>query len=224
VRHDSEHTRPGREAPKRGARDLLAGITSGFIGALALATSLYNVYLQRQQVRAQVWPKLTIQDANEGERVGFSIANRGVGPADVKRTRVLVDGVPAKSWVNAIQTLRHEKEILAPLARDLDTTIGSGQEMVFIAYPVKDWMELQRERGRVTTEICYCSTLGECWQLTTPWNGRDVTTPVAECRPDPVPFIPYTAAQSEQLIANILAFVGDGGTRDAGVEQASSKP
>ena len=27
------------------------------------------------------------------------------------------------------------------------------------------WVKLNKDRGRVTVEICYCSTLGECWTL-----------------------------------------------------------
>ena len=42
----------GRRRPRaRLNRDLLAALTSGFVGALALFASLYNVYLQRQQIR-----------------------------------------------------------------------------------------------------------------------------------------------------------------------------
>src|ERR1700691_118048 len=99
-------------APKRSHRDLIAGLTSGFVGALALATSLYNVYLQREQVRAQVWPKITLQDAKgDGDDYGISIANRGVGPADIQRMGVFVDGTPMKSWVEAFKTLRHVQSI-----------------------------------------------------------------------------------------------------------------
>ena len=27
------------------------------------------------------------------------------------------------------------------------------------------WVEMNKDRGRVSVEICYCSTLGECWTL-----------------------------------------------------------
>jgi hypothetical protein len=38
--------------------DRIAALTSGFVAVLALVVSTYNVYLQRQQIRAQVWPRL----------------------------------------------------------------------------------------------------------------------------------------------------------------------
>ena len=53
-------------------RDLLAAVASGFVGALALATSTYNVYLQRQQVKASVWPHVTMDTASTDEGA-FSI-------------------------------------------------------------------------------------------------------------------------------------------------------
>jgi hypothetical protein len=27
------------------------------------------------------------------------------------------------------------------------------------------WVEINKDRARITVEICYCSTLGECWTL-----------------------------------------------------------
>jgi hypothetical protein len=27
------------------------------------------------------------------------------------------------------------------------------------------WVEMNKDRARITVEICYCSTLGECWTL-----------------------------------------------------------
>ncbi len=63
--------------------------------------------------------------------------------------------------------------------------------------------------------VCYCSTLGDCWELTNPWNGSpESTTPVPECRPDPVPFTTYTHDQSAQLIDRYLEYLAskeDGG-------------
>jgi hypothetical protein len=40
------------------------------------------------------------------------------------------------------------------------------------------WTALNKERGRVAVEICYCSTLGDCWILRSDPNSRSTTTEV----------------------------------------------
>lgn len=48
------------------------------IALLAVAVSAYTAYVQRQQVRAQVWPILEVNSGNEPE-LRLWIANKGVG-------------------------------------------------------------------------------------------------------------------------------------------------
>jgi hypothetical protein len=207
---------------KRSPRDLLAALTSGFVGALALASSLYNVYLQRQQLRAAVIPRLTIQGWQDEKSFGMSVANRGVGPADVKRMRVLVDGKPMESWVNAITTLLHVKSITAPQTKDIATMLSAGLEVPIFSYELEDYLVIMKERKRVSVELCYCSTLGDCWLLANPWDGTpDTTAPIAECPADPIPFTSYTREQSDQLIDSSLAALR--ARRDAGAERDGAK-
>jgi hypothetical protein len=87
--------------PRSRHRDLLAALVSGFVGFVALATSTYNVYLQRQQVRAQVWPYLVLGADWGHEGFTLGVTNRGVGPAAVKRVTVTVDGKLVEDWVDA---------------------------------------------------------------------------------------------------------------------------
>jgi hypothetical protein len=39
------------------------------------------------------------------------------------------------------------------------------------------WAKLDAGRGHVTVEICYCSTLGECWTLRGGGMIPSITTP-----------------------------------------------
>ena len=48
----------------------------------------YTAYMQRQQVRAAVWPMLEF-DASNGP-IKFTLANKGVGPAIIKHVVVKV--------------------------------------------------------------------------------------------------------------------------------------
>src|SRR5438046_1878347 len=65
-----------------------------FVGLCALCVSGYTAYVQRQQVRAAVWPILEFDSGNGPIR--FILANKGVGPAIIKHVIVRVDDHPVK--------------------------------------------------------------------------------------------------------------------------------
>ena len=43
------------------------------------------------------------------------------------------------------------------------------------------WMEIDNDRGRLSVEICYCSTLGECWTLRAGGLTAGTTTESRRC-------------------------------------------
>jgi len=43
------------------------------------------------------------------------------------------------------------------------------------------WVKMNKDRLRVTVEICYCSTLDECWTLRAGGSGRSTTTETRRC-------------------------------------------
>jgi hypothetical protein len=43
------------------------------------------------------------------------------------------------------------------------------------------WVTMNKERLRVTAEICYCSTLGECWTLRAGGTTPSTTTATRRC-------------------------------------------
>lgn len=191
------------EAGKHGARkwiggrhrDLLAALASGFVGALALGTSTYNVYLQRQQVRASVWPHVTMSSAfTDDGALSFVLRNRGVGPAQLKRFRVTVDGKPAEDWADMLKMLlRKDTLTYIPDTTELhEEVLTPGMELPLLKIPTfKDSQDIMQEAGsgRFSIEVCYCSTLDDCWAL-----GGEGTKEVRGCPEDPRPFV----AQSEK--------------------------
>ena len=58
-------------------------IVATFVGFLALCVSGYTAYMQRQQVRAAVWPILQFDSSNAPD-IHFTLANKGVGPALIR--------------------------------------------------------------------------------------------------------------------------------------------
>jgi hypothetical protein len=43
------------------------------------------------------------------------------------------------------------------------------------------WIEMDGNRARLNTEICYCSTLGECWTLHAGGSQPPITTRTRRC-------------------------------------------
>jgi hypothetical protein len=68
-----------------------------------LCVSAYTAYVQRQQVRAAVWPILEFDSGNGP--IHFTLANKGVGPAIIRHVIVMVDGQPVRNWKEALQKM-----------------------------------------------------------------------------------------------------------------------
>jgi hypothetical protein len=174
---------------KRGHRDLIAAITSGFVGALALGSSLYNVYLQRQQVSAAVWPSLewTMTPGDNG--LVFGVANRGTGPAVIKTFVVQVDGKKMRSWPEVFRALLHTGGTEPDDMSDLRRTVSAGGELTAVRITDRfSVLHTAKERRRLVFDVCYCSTLDDCWRLHVADARNQSTTVVSTCPPEAEPF------------------------------------
>ncbi len=203
------HSRRPVPFPLARHRDLLAAIASGFVGALALATSTYNVYLQRQQVRAQVWPHVLVRTDFSNALFTITLINRGVGPAEVGRVRVTVDGKRADDWFGAEKMIlrRPDFDVWSAGVEPVEGQVLSpGEELLTLKVGnARDAREMFANMDRLSTEVCYCSTLGECW-IYSEKSALDpsTTTSVASCPPDPVPFRAATHDTLKELQASVL--------------------
>lgn len=149
--------------------EAMAAIIASLIGFLALLVGGYTAYVQRytaniqaQQVRAQVWPYLISGDNDLSQ--SLVVNNKGVGPAIVQRVQLWIDGKPQSDWNHVVAemglpphqffqaTINHE--VLSP-----------GEELQIIRFPDKPlWQRFKATAlNRMTMDICFCSTLGECW-------------------------------------------------------------
>jgi hypothetical protein len=162
------------------------------VGVLALVVSAYTAHVQRQQVRAQVWPALEYWTSNSPE-ISLAVGNKGVGPALVKHVLVTVDGAPVQTWEQAL------KKLLGPGDWSYSqSTIGArvvspGETIPILTpqgpdgalHPAKEGLgaRMNAARFRVGVEICFCSTLEECWTLIKRPNEVMRTEPAKKCPP-----------------------------------------
>jgi len=170
-------------------------VIATFVGVCALCVSGYTAHVPRQQVRAAVWPILEFDSSNAPD-IHFTLANKGVGPAIIRHVIVRVDGQPVRNWKEALGRILGPGEHLGSESDMSGHVLAAGESMdVFTPRDAENnplnfdksnplWVKLNKDRGRVTVEICYCSTLGECWTLHASGLMPSTTT---ECRHCPSP-------------------------------------
>ena len=187
----SEQQPPMHDAtpPQRGRHrrwDALGIIVASAIGLLALLVSGYTAYIQRQQVRAQVWPYLTVAYQDQERRL--TLFNKGVGPGMVRSVRVTVDGKPQRDWRGALaalglQSIDYRHSTLS------ETVLSPGESLAVVVFP--DDAAYARFRAamdaRGAVDFCYCSTLDDCWAFEDRRSPvKPVVRAVAQC-PQPAP-------------------------------------
>ena len=170
-----------RERPRARNWDAVTALIAAMIGVLALLVSGYTAYIQRQQVRAEVWPNLLSGFYDPDRSIG--VHNKGVGPAIVRSVQVWVDGTPKRDW-SGVLTALGVPTTGTTISTISDTVISPGERVLAIG--MSDTEAYKRFRselvGRVNTEICYCSTLGECWlHSDRAPNRKPGLTPIDQC-------------------------------------------
>ena len=142
--------------------DALAAVIASLVGLLALAVAGYTAYIQRQQVRAQVWPYLII--GNDDLTQSLTVQNKGVGPAIVRSVQVWVDGKPQTDWIHVVAVLQMSPHQFnqTTVSRDV---LSAGEQLQAIHFPDKAlWKRFHDSAyGRIAMNVCFCSTLDECW-------------------------------------------------------------
>ena len=169
-------------APQRRDWDAFAAVIAALIGLLALCVSAYTAYLQRQQVRAQVWPYL--ESGISSSRRTVSLANKGVGPALIRSVHVRVDGKPQRNWKAVFQALGLDFSEHVPYSTINGIVISANDHVDQLTFPSSEYFNaFVNQAQRVELSVCYCSSLGECWTysdaaMTLP---IDAHKPVAQC-------------------------------------------
>ena len=143
--------------------DRITAIAAVLIGLAAVAVSVYTVQLQREQIRAEVWPRLVLYYAGmDGE---FRIANKGVGPAIIESVQLSVDGKPVRTWVEATSQLglTDPEQLYSTL---FGTVLSPGEHLAYLKPSSPEaFTQIRGQVGRMTLTVCYCSALEECWIL-----------------------------------------------------------
>lgn len=154
---------PPHARARRRNWDAVAAIVAALIGFLALLVSGYTAYIQRQQVRAQVWPFLVV--GNDDLTQSVVVYNKGVGPAIVRTAQIWIDGKPQPDWRHVLDALGISEPGHFVQSTLNPNVLTAGSELQMIRFPDKDvWQRFRAQAlHRMSLAACFCSTLDECW-------------------------------------------------------------
>ncbi len=183
---------PVETSDRRFRRDAIGVTIASLVGLLALLVSAYTAYIQRQQVRAQVWPFLTRAwvdptglDPKSSDETPHKLAifNKGVGPAIVRSVQVSIDGKPQRTWQGVFDALALSSEKFGFSSLN-GNVMSPGETLPVLVFSdqaaATRFRQSMSVRGRIN--ICYCSTLGECWMLADHQpHGEPEVQPINTC-------------------------------------------
>jgi len=153
------------------------------VGAIcAVAISLYQAALAREQQRASAWPYVAQSNGfMPGTPYVRRVENEGVGPARVRSYQVLVDGRAVPTWGAAMRALTDTIDASAVFSSiGRGSVLPPGATLTVLQIPpgaeaVAFWRAAQT---RLETVVCYCSIYDECWISDT---RTDEPAPVRAC-------------------------------------------
>ncbi len=173
---------PAADPQTRRRRDWngVSAVIAALIGLLALCVSGYTAWLQRQQVRAQVWPRLLLMSSDTQQEL--LVINKGVGPAVIRSLRVYVDGVAQNDWRMLGKTLGFSDDDYVQSTVN-EIIISGGERYVMAHFPGEAaWKRLRTELPRIRRRVCFCSTLDECWVVEQTIKAREEGySPIDRC-------------------------------------------
>lgn len=178
------------EPPRRRDWNALAAVIAALIGLLALTVSGYTAWLQRQQVRAEVWPYL--QTGISPNRQIMTLENKGVGPALIRSVKLYVDRKPQRTWPDAFDALGLHDLREQPQSTINGVVLAPGDVIQQMAFrDAGRFAQFYAQYPRIELEVCYCSALDECWLYDERAEDRGRRRmPVAQCpAPDADEFI-----------------------------------
>jgi hypothetical protein len=166
--------------------DAYAAVIASLVGLLALAVSGYTAYVQRVQLRAEVWPRLSLGNSNI--LLKLYLSNDGVGTARITATRVTVDGKPMKNWYGVVAAFGHDPDRAGVQFSSIAERVLPPERQIEFANPRPDepsrafFRDLVDGKRDFKIAICYCSILDDCWVARyggTPAPERDL--PEGQC-------------------------------------------
>jgi hypothetical protein len=165
---------------RRFSAEMITALSAVLIGLSAVAVSIYETTLIRQQQKGSAWPHVEVGFSYNNDGFRYALLNTGVGPARIIHAIVRVDGEPVPDWKAFFEQL--EMPVNRYMTSQMARRVVGAQGVVdaLMLGPDEDIDTLYRAQGRVSIEICYCSVYDDCWKKTI----VDEAVEVAGCATD----------------------------------------
>ena len=179
-------------------------VIATLVGVSALLVSAYTAFIQRQQVRAQVYPIVELTSGWSDDDVHIAIANKGSGPALIRNIVFTADGKPLHSWLELINRALGDSHATRSVHFNSigRSTISAGEQIRVFEFSCEQSTKLGPSLGKIPAQIehpdpacdmtlkliqrmsvsvCYCSTLNDCSLLEDGPDRDATTTDVRSC-------------------------------------------
>jgi hypothetical protein len=168
---------------RRLSAEMITALSAVLIGVCAIAVSLYETTLMRQQLKGSAWPHVGLGFSYNQEGFRYVMVNSGVGPARIINAIVRVDGEPVADWKSFFEAL--DFEVGSYLTSNFARRVMAPNTMVdlLVLSPKEDVDRLYALQSRISAEVCYCSVHNDCWRQ----NIVDEAQPVKSCDTDVEP-------------------------------------
>jgi hypothetical protein len=129
---------------------------------------IYQARIMQSQQLASVWPYIEWTTTfSHADGVDLSVINKGVGPARVKKTKLLLDGKEITDVREMLHILTSGKSDSLSIFGSVvdDRVLASGEEVRLFHMTGKD-IDMNKTIAafkKVEYFVCYCSIYDECW-------------------------------------------------------------
>ena len=104
-------------------------IVATFVGVLALVVSAYTAYVQRQQVRAQVYPIVSFSTGYSDEDIHMKLSNKGSGPAIIRSVFIESEGEALHNWLELVRRVaKNHQTVMLSYSSFGHTVLSPGED------------------------------------------------------------------------------------------------
>ena len=175
--------------------DILLGLSAMVISVASLFLAVHHGHTMEKMVEASTWPYVEISFSNatvDGRPVAkLDVINSGVGPARIETTEMFFQGKPMASRHALVKVLARSDQMNVLSSTVSDRVLRAGDTIPALqtdpgmAASPAYFQHFQENLSLVTSRICYCSVLDQCWL-------RDSRQPKPEkVKACPKPAVPY---------------------------------
>jgi hypothetical protein len=176
--------------------ELVTSLSALLVSVVSIAVAVQHGNTMQQLVTANSLPYIEIRNSNAvqtgdggyARAIHLALHNVGVGPADVRYVRLLVNGQPVSNyaeWIGRCCT-NVEQARQARMALTSDTLMNQsrthfipagGSAPMFSTRRTElnaaAWELAEGVRLQTVVEACYCSVFDECWTVNSRTDERE---------------------------------------------------